>query len=303
MSTLRRRLGLLSAHLVIAVIALVVIGGATRVMEAGLACPDWPLCFGSFLPGRQMNVQVFLEWFHRLDAFVIGIALAVMAVATTLQRRQLPRWLPWLAIGLMVLVAMQGGLGALTVIQLLPSAVVTAHLALALTLVALLSGLTQRLLHPAAAVAPLWWRIGASLGLLSVFVQCLLGGRMATAWAGQRCLAGGEACQLVVSHRLTAMPVVVVVLGFAGAAVMAGGWARQQWPWLGGAVLLVLVQVALGVLTLRLGLSQPAVTVAHQLVAALLIALLAALLVRSPNLPSPSRSVVLDDTSLEACHG
>ena len=234
MSTLRRRLGLLSAHLVVAVIALVVIGGATRVMEAGLACPDWPLCFGSFLPGRQMNVQVFLEWFHRLDAFVIGIALVVMAVATTLQRRQLPRWLPWLAIGLMVLVAMQGGLGALTVTQLLPSAVVTAHLALALTLVALLSGLTQRLLHPAAAVAPLWWRIGASLGLLSVFVQCLLGGRMATAWAGQRCLAGGEACQLVLSHRLTAMPVVVVVLGFAGAAVLAGGWARQQWPWLVG---------------------------------------------------------------------
>ena len=82
MSTLRRRLGLLSAHLVVAVIALVVIGGATRVMEAGLACPDWPLCFGSFLPGRQMNVQVFLEWFHRLDAFVIGIALVVMAMTT-----------------------------------------------------------------------------------------------------------------------------------------------------------------------------------------------------------------------------
>ena len=68
-------------------------------------------------------------------------------------------------------------------------------------------------------------------------------------------------------------------------------------------MLLVLVQVALGVLTLRLGLSQPAVTVAHQLVAALLIALLAALLVSSPDRPSPSRSVVLDDTSLEACHG
>ena len=126
MSTLRRRLGLLSAHLVVAVIALVVIGGATRVMEAGLACPDWPLCFGSFLPGRQMNVQVFLEWFHRLDAFVIGIALVVMAMTTTLQRRQLPPWLPWLASGLMVLVAMQGALGALTVTQLLPSGVVTA---------------------------------------------------------------------------------------------------------------------------------------------------------------------------------
>ena len=303
MSALRRRLGLLSAHLVVAVIALVVIGGATRVMEAGLACPDWPLCFGSFLPGRQMNVQVFLEWFHRLDAFVIGIALVVMAMATILQRRQLPRWLPWLAAGLMALVAMQGGLGALTVTRLLPSGVVTAHLALALTLVALLSGMTQRLLHPAALVAPLWWRIAALLGLLSVFLQCLLGGRMATAWAGQRCLAGREACHLVLSHRVTAMPVVLVVLAFAVAAVLAGGWTRQQWPWLGGAVLLVLVQVALGVLTLRLGLSQPAVTVAHQLVAALLIALMSALLFRSPVRSSPSRSVVLDDTSLEACHG
>ena len=216
MSTLRRRLGLLSAHLVVAVIALVVIGGATRVMEAGLACPDWPLCFGSFLPGRQMNVQVFLEWFHRLDAFVVGIALVVMAVTTTVRRRQLPSWLPWLAAGLMVLVAMQGGLGALTVTHLLPSGVVTAHLALALTLVALLSGLTQRLLHPAAVAAPLWWRISALLGLLSVFAQCLLGGRLATSWAGQRCLAGGEACHLVLSHRVTAMPVAVVLLVFAG---------------------------------------------------------------------------------------
>ena len=40
---IRLRLAQLSAHLVVALIALVVIGGATRVMEAGLACPDWPL--------------------------------------------------------------------------------------------------------------------------------------------------------------------------------------------------------------------------------------------------------------------
>ena len=48
---------------------LMTLGALVRAHDAGLACPDWPLCFGSFLPGRQMNVQVFLEWFHRLDAF------------------------------------------------------------------------------------------------------------------------------------------------------------------------------------------------------------------------------------------
>ena len=176
MSPIRRRLGFLAAHLVVALVALVVIGGATRVMEAGLACPDWPLCFGTLLPGRQMNVQVFLEWFHRLDAFVVGVALLVMAIVAVLRRRQLPAWLPALAMGLVLLVALQGGLGALTVLDLLPSGIVTAHLAMALTLVALLSGLTQRLLHPGAEVAPAWWSPLAGSALLAVVAQSLLGG-------------------------------------------------------------------------------------------------------------------------------
>ena len=47
---------------------LMAVGSATRVMNAGLACPDWPLCYGQLIPSQQMNLQVFLEWFHRLDA-------------------------------------------------------------------------------------------------------------------------------------------------------------------------------------------------------------------------------------------
>ena len=301
---MRRRLGRLSAHLLVAVIALVVIGGATRVMEAGLACPDWPLCYGTFLPGRQMNLQVFLEWFHRLDAFVIGIALVVMSVVSVVWRRSLPRWLPWMSGLLVLLVVLQGGLGALTVLQLLPSGVVTAHLALALTLVALLSGLTQRLLQSGDGQPPWWWRPLSALALVGVVSQCLLGARMATSWAAQRCLAGGEACRWLVWHRSAATPVAGFVLLFVLVALLAGGWSRRQWPLLLSAVLLVPTQVSLGITTFRLGLDQPLVTVAHQLVAALLVGVLAALLVRCPvfvaAVPCP---VVLDDSSLEPCHG
>ena len=301
---MRRRLGRLSAHLLVAVIALVVIGGATRVMEAGLACPDWPLCYGTFLPGRQMNLQVFLEWFHRLDAFVIGIALVVMSVVSVVRRRSLPRWLPWMSGFLVLLVVLQGGLGALTVLQLLPSGVVTAHLALALTLVALLSGLTQRLLQSGDGQPPWWWRPLSALALVGVVSQCLLGARMATSWAAQRCLAGGEACRWLVWHRSAATPVAGFVLLFVLVALLAGGWSRRQWPLLLSAVLLVTTQVSLGITTFRLGLDQPLVTVAHQLVAALLVGVLAALLVRCPAfvaaVPCP---VVLDDSSLEPCHG
>ena len=191
---IRRRLAQLASHLVVALVALVVVGGATRVMEAGLACPDWPLCYGRLLPGRQMNVQVFLEWFHRLDAFVIGVALLVQFGAAWWWRRQLPGWLLPCSAGLVLLVVLQGGLGALTVLQLLPSGVVTAHLGLGLSLVAALSGLSQVLLVDGArlvASAPWWWRLLAPLSALAVGAQCLLGGRMATSWAAKRCLEAG----------------------------------------------------------------------------------------------------------------
>ncbi len=152
---IRLRLAQLAAHLVVALVALVVIGGATRVMEAGLACPDWPLCYGSLLPGRQMNVQVFLEWFHRLDAFVVGVALLVQMSVVWWHRRDLPGWLLPLSALLVLMVVLQGGLGALTVLKLLPSGVVTAHLALALMLVITVSGLTQTLSHPPSPLRPL----------------------------------------------------------------------------------------------------------------------------------------------------
>ena len=304
LDSIRLRLAQLAAHLVVALVALVVIGGATRVMEAGLACPDWPLCYGTFLPGRQMNLQVFLEWFHRLDAFVVGIALLVQLAAVWWYRRNLPAWLLPFSALLVLMVALQGGLGALTVLQLLPSAVVTAHLALALTLVISVSGLTQVLLSGSkASPAPRWWPWLGGLSVVAVSAQSLLGGRMATSWAAQRCLEAGQSCQWLHWHRSFATPAALTVAVFVGVALLAGGWARQQWPLLLTALGLVAAQVALGVSTLRMGLSQPALTVGHQLVACLLVAVLAALSCRRPPSPSASRSVVLDSPTLETCHG
>ena len=283
----RAALAALSAHLLVALIALVGIGGATRVMEAGLACPDWPLCYGSLLPGRQMNLQVFLEWFHRLDAFVVGMGLLVQAALSSWWRRELPRAVPWLSGLALLLVAVQGGLGALTVTLLLPFSVVTAHLITALLLVALLSACTQVLLEPSASVrAPqvsrfaldrLWpWLIGAVAVL--ALGQCLLGGLMATQWAAGRCLSSGEGCGWLLAHRLGARPVAAAVLVAAG----LGLWRRHAERLLAAlAAVAVLAQVALGVMSLRLTLAVPAVTVAHQLMAAFLVAVLAAWFSRS----------------------
>jgi heme a synthase len=301
-SALRPRLAALAAHLLVALIALVGIGGATRVMEAGLACPDWPLCYGSLLPGRQMNLQVFLEWFHRLDAFVVGVGLLVLSAVSWWERRQLPAWLPPLSLACVLLVAVQGGLGALTVLQLLPSAVVTAHLLTALLLVALLSACHQGLRSASSQADPsngitdgasgLWssaTRATLVAALVAVLVQCLLGGLMASQWAAGRCISSGEACGWLLAHRLGARLAGALVLALAALLAWRRPMAR---PLAGLAALLVLAQIALGVFSLRLSLALPGVTVAHQITAALLVAVLSSLTVRAwriaPNLPETS---------------
>jgi cytochrome c oxidase assembly protein subunit 15 len=268
-------------------------------MEAGLACPDWPLCYGALVPGRQMNLQVFLEWFHRLDAFLVGLALLALLAISLRWAAVLPRWLPWLSGLALLLVAAQGALGALTVIQLLAAGTVTAHLATALLLLLVLSGLHQLLTAPVtAARPPLWWSLLCGLATLLLLGQCVLGASMASQWAADLCLQAGEGCRWLLAHRLGAYPAAAAILTLAVGSLFTGTAAAGLRPLALTSGLLVIVQIVLGVQTLRLQLQVPAVTIAHQLLAGLLVALLGALLGRCLLGLSPLRQ-----STLEAAHG
>jgi len=276
--SLASSLKVLTSHLVVALIALVAIGGATRVMEAGLACPDWPLCYGVLLPGRQMNARVFLEWFHRLDAFLVGLALLALLLASVLGRRHLPSWLPGLSLLSVTLVALQGILGALTVTGLLAAPTVTAHLATALVLLLLVSGLDQGLTENGPSQAsPVWWGLLPLLPAAIVLAQCVLGGAMASQWAVDHCFDSGSQCDLVWRHRQLAGPAALSMLALA-AAQWLSPWSDPLSRGLAsGGAGLVGLQVVLGLLTLQAQLEWPWLTVGHQLVAALLVATLGAL--------------------------
>ena len=299
----RFRLGQLAAHVVVALIALVVIGGATRVMEAGLACPDWPLCFGSFLPGRQMNLQVFLEWFHRLDAFFVGIVLITQFLLSLLWSKTLPKWLPWIYGFLTLLIAFQGFLGALTVLQLLPSLVVIAHLAIAFTLVAIMSGVTQKLLNPGKLIFPLWLRCFGFLSLFSVIAQSLLGSRVATSWAGQRCLDLGDSCNVLDLHRVSAIPVSLLVVLFVIIASFQRDIFVKQWPYLLTIIFLIGSQIFLGVFSIHLGMSEPSLIIGHQLIACLLVAVISAINFKGSGIDKSSQSIFITQSTLETFHG
>src|SRR5205814_7540814 len=62
-------------------IVLIVAGGVVTNTDSGLACPDWPTCYGSVVPKMAGNVAV--EHTHRLIATAVGlltVALVVLAL-------------------------------------------------------------------------------------------------------------------------------------------------------------------------------------------------------------------------------
>ncbi|HEX9648016.1 MAG TPA: COX15/CtaA family protein, partial [Alphaproteobacteria bacterium] len=69
----------------------IVLGAVVRLTNSGLSCPDWPLCYGLWLPtpaklaaipGVDYSFgQVMAEWTHRLNAAAVVTPLVVVLVA------------------------------------------------------------------------------------------------------------------------------------------------------------------------------------------------------------------------------
>lgn len=130
-----RLLRFLTVITVVTTFFLVALGGAVRVTDSGLACPDWPLCYGQVIP--PFDFHVILEYSHRLAASVVSALVLVVAVLTGLFHRR-EKWLVVPAMVSVVLLGAQVGLGAITVLYELPPMIVLAHLAMAEMLVALM---------------------------------------------------------------------------------------------------------------------------------------------------------------------
>jgi heme a synthase len=112
-------------------------GSYVRGRGAGLACPDWPLCYGQIIP-EDMDAQIFLEWFHR--TVVLTLSLLVVSTAALAWRWRLPqRFLALLVFGLLIVQAVMGGLTVLIKLDVL---VVALHQAFALVFFGTLVALT-----------------------------------------------------------------------------------------------------------------------------------------------------------------
>jgi heme a synthase len=257
--------------LAIATLFLMALGSATRVMNAGLSCPDWPLCYGEFVPREQMNLEVFLEWFHRLIATAIGVGAIALTGTTWWFRRKLPNWTPWAASFALFLVVFQGILGGLTVTELLRFDIVTAHLGTGLLFFSTLLVIGTLLVpyQSTGTVGKLRWVGGAAAAF--VYLQSILGGLVSSQWALHQCLGMSQLCSVMNSHIAGIVPPTIAVLSLVILAWRMPALHPMLRRLATVAGLLLILQITLGVATFRLRLQVEPLTVAHQATGAALL--------------------------------
>jgi len=179
-----RRLALFGAVLAAAV---TVLGAWVRLTDAGLGCPDWPGCYGHLYPHAAHQVgKAWHEMIHRYVATTLGmviITLLVWAVARRNDRDQ-----PLIPVALLfAIVCLQGALGALTVTLLLKPLIVTAHLFGGLTTLSLLWWLSISPERRTLSVPELGLRKFALLAFVVLVLQIFLGGWTSTNYAAVAC--------------------------------------------------------------------------------------------------------------------
>ncbi len=167
------------------------LGAGVRTMDAGLTCPDWPLCFGKPIPAYHFGV--YLEFIHRVIAGVVGLVyLAFFVQVWGNPSFERLRWMS--VVGLFFLVA-QIIMGGLTVLKVLDAYIVTMHLSLATLFLLCLFIMKKKLTFQANDISWLrpiavsrFFRWNLRLGVIFVLVQIVLGGLVASTYSGLVCI-------------------------------------------------------------------------------------------------------------------
>lgn len=246
-------------------LALVALGGVVHTTGSSLACPDWPLCNGEWMPVMRGGVEY--EHSHRLLA--LAVASIVGALPFVVPRQRPAAWrLSLVAVGLVVVQAL---LGAATVLLRLPPPISIAHLFTATALVGVLFAIALTVARAPRLPAGLAVARAADRALLVLFVQVGLGACLRHLGAASICGTDPITCSgaadalhpavvLTFAHRGVGVLLVVLVLALLAVTERDTRAGRGTVVAVRLAALAVSAQVALGVAAVALALPISLVT-------------------------------------------
>ena len=253
-------LALLAASLIGALIQ-ITMGGAVRVTGSGDGCPDWPTCFGNWIP--PFEYHALMEYTHRTIGVLVGLAIIAAVLRVWINHRGESSVVTSTTAGL-VAVSITGGIGGAVVLSELDPALRTLHLLLAESVLllmahALVATLYARNASSSDAVPPQLLYV-ALAGSAMTLIALLSGSYAVWRGAGAVCpswpLCGGsivpqyELVWIHVSHRVLALLSVIPALGAAHMAMKikgdAGTSARLLRSMGIGVSGIIVIQVLLG---------------------------------------------------------
>ncbi|MGD0250833.1 MAG: COX15/CtaA family protein [Thermoplasmata archaeon] len=115
----------------------ILLGGNVMASGSGLACPDWPSCFGNGNLLPAFHGSVALEWSHRVSAFFLSVCVLTVFLLAIVYERSRPALLR-ISFGTLALVVGEALLGGVVVESQLQVPIILLHLALATALFGLL---------------------------------------------------------------------------------------------------------------------------------------------------------------------
>jgi len=174
----------------------IIAGGIVRTTQSGMGCPDWPRCFGKWIPptdaselpadfekylGKQdidhsFNVMhTWIEYFNRLLGTLLGVFAIIQVVLLFRQRAQLRRSYK-LSLFFLLTVILTGLFGAVVVKLNLAHVSISVHLLFAVLLIQVQLALMLSARSKFAAL-PVDHKIKKLLSafLVLLLVQCVLG--------------------------------------------------------------------------------------------------------------------------------
>jgi len=172
----------------------ITLGALTRLLDAGLGCPDWPGCYGQLIPPSSEQLatgvidqgKAWMEMIHRYLASALGLTILILAIKIEFDTK-INAKTRWLSRALFFLVVVQGLFGMLTVVMKLLPQVVTIHLLGGMLLLALLFLLMLQLQSAKSVAISKNLRPLALTVLIFLSCQIALGGWTSSNYAGLAC--------------------------------------------------------------------------------------------------------------------
>ncbi len=119
----------------IATLLLIIIGYVVRVTNSSLGCPDWPTCYGQY--GLPAGINAQIQYLHRIVAFLATfLVLLASVIAVRSYRSKQFITIPLFSASVLILLEVISGSEVIKIT--LPQFLGLIHLAMALTILALL---------------------------------------------------------------------------------------------------------------------------------------------------------------------